>query len=202
MVYTLKLLITVIVSTLIITVMFEFKMSMLASYTIQNVTSFTDRNINLEHYKELTFTNNYTLTFVQRPWNPTSKRDRLYLNQEPNSIAIGGALRLSPCFRGHMEVFLRQSLFRELLPTFCKTASVDFKYYFIFVYDHSDPCLSGEDSKNLVVQLFNQQVSHMCPANIVQSLELFPCDYSGQPARAQNDAMMAAYWKNITYFFR
>ena len=195
--------------TLTLTVMFEMyvsKESFMAAYIANNnMTSPLSKpypTSNFQEYKELTVTTNYTLSLVTRPWNQYVETNRLHLNQEENSIAIGGALRLSPCFRGRNEVFLRQSLFRELLPTFCKTVSTKFVYYFIFVHDHNDPCLSDKNMKQQVQELFDQQVKKLCPANVVKGLELIKCDYTAKPARAQNDAMMAAYWKNITYFYR
>ena len=123
------------------------------------------------------------------------------LNQHDFSIAVGGGIRLENCSEpGDLE---KQLLFKDFLPAFCNTISNSnhYQYHVIFAYDYNDPCLYNDYNRKQVTSLFEKVVAKNCP-DVEIDLELLQCSYSGKPAWAQNDAMMAAYWRNVTYFYR
>ena len=129
-----------------------------------------------------------------------------FINHE-NSTAVGGGLRMPKCPDGADQPFLKTPLFADYIPSFCKTISSDphvqyYRFYFFFVYDSVDPCLSKVFSRQKLEELFEEKMTQHCPAGIVQGLELHPCNYSHSPAWSQNDAMMIAYWRNVSYFYR
>ena len=45
-------------------------------------------------------------------------------------------------------------------------------------------------------------INRNCPQNVNVTLHLVDCDHTGNPAWAQNDAMMHAYMDNIAYYYR
>ena len=130
-----------------------------------------------------------------------------YINHE-NSTAVGGGLRMPKCPDGSDKALLSTPLFVDYIPSFCKTISSDphahyYKFYFFFVYDNVDPCLSNASSRQRLEELFEEKmIQNNCSTGIVQGLELHPCNYSHNPAWSQNDAMMIAYWRNVSYFYR
>ena len=131
--------------------------------------------------------------------NPSS----VLFNTRANAIAVGGGLKFPKCKNVTEKFFSDQSLFKEFLPSFCKTISHgDFVYHFIFMYDFNDQCLSNETTREQMTLLFKNRLEKTCPPGVVKGFELLPCQYSGKPAWAQNDAMLAAYWRNFTFFYR
>ena len=200
----LRLLAFVMMLTLVVTMLLEFyvsKNSLIATFIISNRSLLTniEEKTHLPTYSEMKLNSNGTFVLTEKTFN---MNNRPQLNQDANTVAIGGALKMTPCLHGKEKVLLRQSLFRELLPSFCLTVSLDFFYDFIFVYDADDICLSNTEMRNKVQELFIDKIAVLCPRNIVRGLHLIPCKYHGKPAYAQNDAMMAAYWMNISYFYR
>ena len=139
------------------------------------------------------------LVFNQQP---LEKSKNIQLNQHDKSIAIGGGLRMTNCGDGSRAGLGKTAFFNRLIPSFCKTASLGYTYYVIFVYDEVDPCLSRPDVKESVMTYFNEMVKKKCPKGVVKGLSLRSCPYSGAPAWAQSEAMMDAYRMNITYFYR
>ena len=132
----------------------------------------------------------------------SSIRDTFVSNAQGQSIAIGGGIRFTRCKNTSGDLLKKQPLLKEFFPSFCGTIARGYAYYFIFVYDYNDPCLSVDSVRSRVVTMAQQQITEHCPPGLVRGFDLIPCQHSGKPAWAQNDAMMAAYWRNITYFYR
>ena len=109
---------------------------------------------------------------------------------------------MTRCGNGTKDELDETSLFKHLIPSFCRTASSGYTYYVIFVYDEVDPCLSRPDVKATAMTYFNEIANKTCPKGVVQGLYLRSCPYRGVPAWTQSDAMMDAYRMNITYFYR
>ena len=129
--------------------------------------------------------------------------DKVELVQDQMSVAIGGGLKISKCAKSRRGVRSLERLpIVRLISTFCKTASRNFRYYFIFVFDFNDQCLSQDEYRKDLLKLLWDKIVRFCPKNLVKGFDFTPCDYNGKPAWAQNDAMMIAYWRNITYFYR
>jgi hypothetical protein len=89
-------------------------------------------------------------------------------------------------------------LFTQLLPSFCRTARAGFTYHFYFSFDFNDNYFSNQDR---LVEFQKAFDTAKCP-NLNISIHFVQCDHSGNPAWAQNDAMMEAYIDNIEYFYR
>ena len=165
-------------------------------------------NNDVQYY---TVTENFTVVELTKYSDglPLYVEKLMYINEknqikivcDARSIVIGGGLRIPRCVKTDNRSILKLPLFR-FLKTFCDTASKNFRYYFIFVYDYNDRCVSNEKYRRTIIRLFEKEVNKRCLRCVVHGLELIPCQYSGKPAWAQNDAMMTAYWRNITYFHR
>lgn len=93
-------------------------------------------------------------------------------------------------------------LLSSLLPSFCRTASLRFRYAFYLAYDYTDRFFSSDRLSTLFAASFRRQISKFCPRDVAPTLHLVNCSYRGSPAWAQNDAMMDAYLDNVDYFYR
>jgi hypothetical protein len=119
-------------------------------------------------------------------------------------IAIGCGLtsRVNPhkVKLGHKNVDNTTAfpIFTQLLPSFCRTASPDFIYHFYFSFDFNDEYFSNQ---NKLAEFQNHFDTVKCPHMNI-SIHFVQCNHSGNPAWAQNDAMMEAYIDNIEYFYR
>ncbi|XP_013381273.1 uncharacterized protein LOC106152298 [Lingula anatina] len=93
-------------------------------------------------------------------------------------------------------------LFTTLLPSFCETASLGYRYHFYLAHDHTDAFFSKEGShKNFTVSFYTLVKTH-CHPSLPVLLHFVNCGHSGKPAWAQNDAMMAAYNDSMDYYYR
>ena len=119
-----------------------------------------------------------------------SDKSMSHLLQHPNVIE----------FIQHLKQTL--PLFSDLLPSFCRTVSKPFTYKLFVAYDYNDPILSTRYGQQSFKYLFHNIQVSTCPKNMTMSLQLIRCSHTHQPARAQNDAMIAAYKDNMDYLYR
>ena len=99
----------------------------------------------------------------------------------------------------HMNQFL--PFFLRLLPSFCKTASVNYSYTYFIGYDFNDKILSTIPGRKMFISSFDELTKSRCKGDFVVGLRFVECSHAGQPARAQNDALMAAYRANMDYLY-
>jgi len=95
--------------------------------------------------------------------------------------------------------------FYTFLPSFCRTASHGFIYKFYLAYDSDDRVFTNERLRNAFQQHFYEATTFgSCRDRgiIIANLFMVQCFYAGQPARAQNDAMIEAYVDHADYFYR
>ncbi len=92
--------------------------------------------------------------------------------------------------------------FRRLLLSFCHTCSRGYQYHFYIAHDHNDPFFHYNSSHALFTDYYFDFVERNCPSYVNVSLHLHECAHAGNPAWAQNDAMMAAYMDDIAYYYR
>ncbi|CAH1801572.1 unnamed protein product, partial [Owenia fusiformis] len=122
-------------------------------------------------------------------------------------IAIGCAIKIR-----HKDLqkddISHLPLFADLLPSFCLTMSRGFKYDFYFAHDYNDPFFIKDDAYKRFRGIFNGVLMNRSECYEIQDIEktisihFVKCKFSGKPAWAQNDAMMAAHADNVTYFYR
>ena len=106
------------------------------------------------------------------------------------------------CMKDSQCSIRRLPFFTDLLPSFCDTASNGYRYHFYISYDFDDPHLANATGAEIFRDTFDSRHFKRCP-HISMALHLVRLPHSRQPARAQNDAMMAAYKDNMTtYYFR
>ena len=92
--------------------------------------------------------------------------------------------------------------FRRLMLSFCQTASYGFEYHFYLGHDHTDSFFKRHITNSTFSQYSHEFISQNCPDYINATVHLVECSHSGRPAWAQNDAMMAAYKENMSYYYR
>jgi hypothetical protein len=97
-------------------------------------------------------------------------------------------------------------IFKNLLPSFCRTASTNssrYVYRFYLGYDNDDPLFNSVLGAGVFRVMFDRQAARFCrPRAVDVSLRLFRCRHSGRPAWAQNDAMLDAYLDGVDFFYR
>ena len=92
--------------------------------------------------------------------------------------------------------------FRDLLPTFCYTASRDYCYTLFVAYDYNDIVLSLPEGRFTFINNFHH-LAHAhddCLGRHKVNLQFVECNYTGRPAWSQNEAMMAAYRDEFDYY--
>ncbi len=92
--------------------------------------------------------------------------------------------------------------FRSLLPSFCRTASGGYDYYFYLAYDYDDQYFQESEFRDRFAAAFCCYCRTHCPTNSTYTLRFLLCPYSRRPAWAQNDAMLEAYLDGADYFYR
>ena len=115
-------------------------------------------------------------------------------------VAIGCALRMIS-----LPHDIRVTpFFRSFLTSFCRTLSRGFEYHIYITYDYNDPVLSTKLGYRQFLEAAQRTLIDYCIITVGMSidLKLIRLNYTGKPASAQNDAMMAAYHDNMTYFYR
>ena len=92
--------------------------------------------------------------------------------------------------------------FTDLLTTFCLTASENYCYTFYVAYDYNDPVLSLPQGRFTFLNSFRDVTDKThCQKRININVKFVNCNYTGRPARSQNDAMMAGYEDKMEYYF-
>lgn len=119
---------------------------------------------------------------------------------DPRSVAVGLAIT-SMKLIGKVAIE-KWPFFRTLMPTFCATASNNYSYHFFLAYDSVDRFFGDRTKLTDFSQRFHRFVNDHCPQTSSYSIHFIQCSHTGKPARAQNDAMMAAYMLNIAYYYR
>ncbi|ELU12342.1 hypothetical protein CAPTEDRAFT_189487 [Capitella teleta] len=127
-----------------------------------------------------------------------------YQYKGENTVAIGCAVTtrnqegLKPD-----NMMLEMPFFKGLVSSFCLTATLGFNYHFYVAHDHYDSFfMARNDSHELFELAFYTLTQKTCAQGLNVSLHMVECNHSGNPAWAQNDAMMAAYMDNIAYYYR
>ena len=110
--------------------------------------------------------------------------------------------------------------FNTFLKTLCATASPKYNYAIYIAYDYDDPILSSPERRANFTSKVAKTTCRGAPAAANANANLnatcgradcsrlsLPiyfvcCNYSGKPAWAQNDAMMAAYHGGAKYLYR
>ena len=95
-------------------------------------------------------------------------------------------------------------LFRTFLPSFCKTATKGHHYHFYIAHDREEEFFLLPHVHKSFEEAFWASLQRHCPAprTFKTSVRFIVCNHSGMPARAQSDAMMAAYLDNMPFFYR
>ena len=96
--------------------------------------------------------------------------------------------------------------FRDLLPSFCRTASFGYHYHFYVAHDFDDLWFADEEARRAFSYVFKAMVALLCRSKLYNEpisvrLKLVNSQHSGKPASAQNDALVTAYKDNQTNFF-
>ena len=92
--------------------------------------------------------------------------------------------------------------FSDLLTTFCATASDNYCYTFYVAYDYNDPVLSLPQGRFTFLNSFRDVTAKThCQQRLNINVKFVHCNYTGRPARSQNDAMMMGYKDNMEYYF-
>ena len=135
--------------------------------------------------------------------NVAKAREIHNINVDPKSVVIGCAVT-SRGVRGLTSDNIQQTfpLMRSLLPSFCKTASVGWNYHFYISHDHNDNYFIDAGNHKKFEEAFYNVVQTYCSNKIKPLLHFVKCSHSGNPAWAQNDAMIEAYIDNMAYFYR
>ena len=100
------------------------------------------------------------------------------------------------------EIVTSFPFFRTLVSGFCKTASNGYAYSFYLAYDSVDQYFSDKKLLNMFRNNFYESVNNKCPTASNYSIHFVECSHQKQPAKAQNDACMAAYMDNNEFFYR
>ena len=101
------------------------------------------------------------------------------------------------------DEILSLPFFKLLLPSFCITFSAGFKHNFYLAYDYNDTLFKLESNIEQFRKILDTSSRNKsCLRESQLTFHLVRCNYSGKPAWAQNDAMMAAYMDNNTYYYR
>ena len=119
---------------------------------------------------------------------------------DPRTVAVGLAIT-SRKLAGKV-VIEKWPFFKTLLPTFCATASEHYSYHFFLAYDNVDGYFGDRAKLSDFTYRFHHFVNKHCPQTSFYTMHFIQCSHTGQPARAQNDAMMAAYMLNMAYYYR
>ena len=127
----------------------------------------------------------------------------LDLRRSNITVAIGMAISSKYQSSGSKaRSFKQMPLFSHLLPSFCRTASVGFIYNFYLAYDFNDNFFNSAKRLKLLFDKLTSATKIHCNSLGKIDFSFVKCNYSGRPAWAQNDAMMAAYRDKKDFFYR
>ena len=119
------------------------------------------------------------------------------------SIAIGGgitSIKITGITTSNLH--LKFPIFKNLLPSFCKTVSEGYFYHFYLAYDNTDPFFTKQEMLKAFHKTFRHIIDTACPRNLSVGLHFVQCAHAHKPAWAQNDAMMEAYLDDMEYYYR
>ena len=120
-----------------------------------------------------------------------------------NSIAMGlGITSRRLKWENTQQLLSTFPFFKSFLPSFCKTVSKGYSYNFFLAYDHDDAFYNDIKQLTIFQQNVYDFIKNHCSQASNYSLHFVQCSHKKQPARAQNDAMMAAYLSNMEYYYR
>ena len=92
--------------------------------------------------------------------------------------------------------------FVHFIPTLCLTIEKNYLYKIFMMHDYNDIIFSNTAYRENFRTLFTENVHRHCGIrNLKIHLQVMQCNHTGKPARAQNDAMMAAYNAGYDYFY-
>ena len=119
----------------------------------------------------------------------------------PNiSVAIGLAIK----YKANTNVS-EMAFFDLFLNSFCRTASEGYVYHFFLAYDFTDKFFKENNHRAQFTEYFSHVLFTNCTTSVRENTALhWTVSYhTGEPARSQNDAMMAAYYNcHCDYYFR
>ncbi|KAK2160576.1 hypothetical protein LSH36_130g03028 [Paralvinella palmiformis] len=123
------------------------------------------------------------------------------------AIAIGLAITMKnlDSFQWTDPESSAMPLLSSFLVGFCRTASPGYDYRMYLAYDTDDEQFGSEQFRyqlSCTIYTYVHRSSSPCPKASTYSVKYIPCEYSGKPAWAQNDAMVAAYVDGAEYFYR
>ena len=122
------------------------------------------------------------------------------------TVAIGGGITSNRLSEVDASIVVKKfPLFTMLLPSFCKTITSEWRqyvYHFYLAYDATDRYFSRAHNRKSFQTEFHEVIKQHCLLDTDCILHLLECPYSGRPAWAQNDAMIAAYMNGADYFYR
>ena len=131
------------------------------------------------------------------------------IDEEDNDILVPGenniSLGLGLAIKYGKDAPVDHMLFFNLfLNSFCSTASTHFRYHFYLAYDHTDKFFNSLENRKLFRTQFDKVTQINCTQEVSKNtfLHWVSCAHAGQPARCQNEAMMAGYYDNHEYYFR
>ena len=116
-----------------------------------------------------------------------------------STVAIGLAITSRKLLASDLR---RWPFFQTLLMSFCRTASPGYHYHFFLAYDYVDHFFAKMPNMERFAAKFANMTFRVCPRRSKYALHFVQCSHKGNPAQAQNDAMMAAYMLNIAFYYR
>ena len=139
----------------------------------------------------------YHVNNIQFPF--TRRAQRQSTNNLKSSLVLGIGMSITSAKAESLD---QMPLFVQLLPSFCKTATIGYIYIFYLAYDFNDKFFTDSTKLILWKNKFMNVTKHICRHLGEIEFNLLKCNYSGRPAWAQNDAMMAAYRDGLDFLYR
>ena len=143
--------------------------------------------------------NLHSVTLQDRNMSNSNHND--ILSQYPGkTVAMGTAIttRKIPSAKDMIKI---SPYFKHLLPSFCKTASPGYFYVWYMGFDFNDPILSAPAGREAFSKDFNLVTKKECKGDFKVAIQFVKCNYSGKPAWAQNDALLAGYNDGMEYIY-
>lgn len=133
--------------------------------------------------------------------------DELSLRQIPTNertvIAIGSGITSVGVANVTVSNIAEKFVFLwKLLPSFYLTASPGFNYAMYLAYDDNDKVFNDAKYSEAFTSAFVKVSRRLAVPTFNVSLKLIRCRHHGNPAWAQNDAMLEAYLDGAEYFHR
>ena len=101
-----------------------------------------------------------------------------------------------------IDILSTSPFFKHFMPSLCSTIEKKYRYKIYLAYDFNDIILGNEIYKHLFLKKFDQIIKSEHCSNMPDiMIKTIMCPYTGQPARAQNTAMMSAYNDSNDYYY-